>query len=294
MIQSKIEDIEVFIAVVESGGFSSASDRLTMQVARVSRAIQRLETNLNTTLLNRTTRRVELTEEGKLFYQEAKHIVAAMLSAEESLKLAGHRPSGKLRVDAASPFILHQIVPLVDQFLTLYPDIQLQLISSENMIDLLERRTDIAIRIGQLADSNLHATFLGESKLKIVATPKYLALNGQPTGVHDLVHHQIVGFADAPTLNEWPLLNPVTLPIYIAASSGESVRQLVLQHQGIALLSNFMIQQDLANGQLVEILPQAIMSPNPREKVHAVYYKQATLSERIRVFIDFLKSHLHL
>lgn len=294
MIRSKIEDLEVFIAIAESGGFSNAAEQLSVQVAKISRSVQRLESGLATTLLNRTTRRVELTEEGKLFYSHAKEVVAAMLCAEEKLMFAGNKPSGKLRVNAASPFILHQLIPLIELFLVQYPDIELELISSENIIDLLERRTDVAIRIGKLADSNLHATMLGQSKLKLVATGKYLANNVALTSIEQLSEHKIVGFADTTSLNSWPLTTSTAIRPFITASSGESVRQLVLAHQGIALLSNFMVQQDLAQGRLVEVLPHAVVSPNPREQVHAVYYKQVGLSERIRGLLDFLKANLRL
>ena len=294
MVKSKIEDLTAFIAVVDTGGFSSAAEALELQVAKISRSVSRLEQNLNTTLLNRTTRRIELTEEGRLFLAEAKQALATLASAEEKLLFADAKPSGRLRVDAASPFILHQIIPLMAEFNAAYPDISVELISNESIIDLLERRTDVAIRIGQLNDSNLHATRLGISPLKIVATPEYLAKQGKPECIAALADHQIVGFADLPKFNDWALAEPCQLKPSILASSGESVRQLVLHHHGLALLSNFMIHRDLAAGRLVELLPSTVLSPNPWEQIQAVYYKQTALSERIRVFIDFIKARVSL
>ena len=294
MVKSKIEDLTAFIAVVDTGGFSSAAEALDLQVAKVSRSVSRLEQSLNTTLLNRTTRRVDLTEEGRLFLAEAKQALATLTNAEEKLLFADAKPSGRLRIDAASPFILHQLVPLMAEFTAAYPDISVELISNESIIDLLERRTDVAIRIGQLNDSNLHASRLGESPLKIVATPEYLAKHGKPESIAALANHQIVGFADLPKFNDWALVEPCQTKPSILASSGESVRQLVLHHHGLALLSNFMIYRDLAAGRLVELLPGAVHSPNPWEQIQAVYYKQTALSERIRVFIDFLKANIRL
>ncbi|MFD2166135.1 LysR substrate-binding domain-containing protein [Thalassotalea euphylliae] len=291
---TNIVDLEIFIAVSETGGFSNAANALDIQIAKVSRSVHRLEQHLQVTLFNRTTRRVELTHEGKLFLGYAKQTLATLNQGQEEIKALRQKPSGKLRVDAVSPFLIHQVIPLIGAFSAEFPDIQLELISNESIIDLLEQRTDVAIRIGQLTDSNLHATMLGRSPLRMVATPKYLEENGMPQSIAELATHKIIGFAGTPSLNKWPLCQSVTLRPSIYASSGESVRQLVLNHQGIALLSNFMSYQDLENNRLIEVLPGEVASPNPRELVQAVYYKQTTLSPRIRAFIDFLKAHLSL
>lgn len=293
-VQAKTEDLETFIAVVDSGGFSSAALLLDQQVAKVSRAVSRLEAALNCTLLNRTTRRIELTEEGHLFIAYAREGLTALEKGEDMLRLMHGKPSGRLRVDAASPFVLHQLTPLISEFTTLYPDIHLDITSHDSIIDLLEHKTDVAIRIGDPKDSNINSRLLGRSKLHLVASPDYLAKQGEPHSESDLISHRLIAFTDAPSLNDWPLINKVMLTFAIGASSGETVRQLCLAGQGVALLSNFMIRQDLNQGKLVEVLPGSIASPNRRESVQAVFYKNSAVSSRITALLDFIKPRLTL
>lgn len=293
-VQAKTEDLETFIAVVDSGGFSAAALLLDQQVAKVSRAVSRLESSLNCTLLNRTTRRIELTEEGHLFIEYAREGLTALEKGEDMLRLMHGKPSGRLRVDAASPFVLHQLAPHISEFTDLYPDIHLDITSHDSIIDLLEHKTDVAIRIGDPKDSNIHSRLLGRSKLHLVASPDYLAKHPKLKSEEDLLSHRLIAFTDAPTLNDWPLVNKVMLTFAISASSGETVRRLCMAGQGIALLSNFMIREDLNEGALVEVLPGSIESPNRRESVQAVFYKNSAVSSRITALLDFIKPKLTL
>ncbi|MDO6682190.1 MULTISPECIES: LysR family transcriptional regulator [unclassified Oceanobacter] len=291
---SKTDDLVILLAVFDLGGFSAAANSLDHPVAKVTRAIQRLEQRLDTNLFNRTTRKVEPTEECIDFVQQVRKGLEYLEHAEETLQLRKQAPSGWLRVDAASPFILHQIVPLVTEFQQRYPLITLELVSNESVIDLIEKRTDVAIRIGQLDDSNLHAIKLGRSPLRLVASPNYLKVHGTPQSIQDLHHHRLIGFTRGSTLNHWPLSDSFEIRPSIAASSGETLLQLCLANQGIALISNFMVAAALKNGALVEVLPGVINRHSPRQEVHAVFYRNTTLSKRISVFIDFLATRLSL
>lgn len=293
-IVSRTEDLEILLTVIDSGSLSAAARILDIQVAKVSRAIGRLEKQLDCTLLNRTTRKLELTEEGRQFTEQIRKSLDLMVEAEENVRSLKGIPAGRLRVDAVTPFILHQLVPLVPGFRDQYPKIELELVANENIIDLIERKTDLAIRIGVLQDSNLHARFLGRSPLHIVASPSYLTQYGTPKKPDELQHHHVIGFVDAPHLNRWPLINQVPLPTKLCSSSGETIRQLCLAGQGLALLSEFMICKDLANGDLVEVLDSHLTTPNDRELVHAVYYRNTTLSSRITVFLDYIAPRLKL
>jgi len=259
-MKSRSDDLHFLLAVVDSGSFSGAAEQLEVSVTRVSRAVTRLEQSLNTTLLNRTTRKVGLTEEGRLFVE---------------------------KVDAANPFLLHQIVPHVREFRSAYPDIELELTASDTIVDLLERRIDIAIRIGALNDSTLHARALGRSPLSVVASPEYLERRGGCAAPADLKKHDIIGFTAPESLNIWHLGEGMRTSPTIRASSGEAVRQLCLRGNGIAYLSRFMIANDLEKGDLVELLDEYIVRANPRELVNAVYYRNTTLASRIQVFLDF-------
>ncbi|WP_105188848.1 LysR family transcriptional regulator [Pseudoalteromonas sp. T1lg48] len=293
-VNAKTEDLEAFITVVDTGSFSTAASLLDQQVAKVSRAVTRLERTLNVTLLNRTTRRLELTEEGELFLSFARDGLNVLEQGEEALRLLRRTPSGKLRVDAASPFVFHQLTPLIGEFCRAYPEITLELTSHDSIIDLLEHKTDIAIRIGELSDSNLHARRLGYSKLHIVASPGYLAQNPLEDTILSLSNQRLIGFSDAPHLNNWPLKSPQQLRFAISASSGETVRQLCIAGQGLAMLSHFMINDDINEGRLVSVLNDHILSPNRREVVQAVYYRNSAVSSRISAFLDFIEPRLRL
>ncbi|MGA6102764.1 LysR family transcriptional regulator [Psychrobacter pocilloporae] len=294
MGHAKTEDIEIFLTVVDTGSFTGAANLLNQQVAKVSRAVSRLEDTLQCTLLNRTTRRLELTEEGHVFIRYARESLNTLYTGEEAIRLLKQAPSGHLRIDAASPFVLHQLTPLVGEFVQQYPHITLDLTSHDNIIDLLEHKTDLAIRIGDLKDSNLHARLLGKSQLRLVVSPEYLYQHNEVAHVDDLSTHRLIGFNDASKLNSWPLKIPVKLNFHMTGSSGETLRQLCLNHQGIALLSHFMIGDDLKSGRLVEVLPEAIVTPNNREAIQAVYYKNSAVSSRILAFLDFIQPRLTL
>ncbi len=291
---TRSDDLEMVLTVVDAGGFSAAAETLDVQVAKVSRSVSKVESQLGVSIFNRTTRRVELTEEGRQFVDSVRVGLQMIQSAEEEIVSRGELPKGRLRVDAASPFVFHQLVPLVQSFKEAYPDIELELTSNEGFVDLLEKRTDVAIRIGKLSDSTLHARPLGKSLLHIVASPDYLAKRGLPTKPEDLSSHQIVGFSGNKVLNHWPLPNQSDVAPTVTASNGETVRQLVLAGNGIACLSGFMVQEDMAAGRLIPILEQDKLANTDRERVNAVYYKSSSVSKRISAFIDFIQPRLKL
>ncbi|WP_413662381.1 LysR family transcriptional regulator [Microbulbifer sp. CNSA002] len=293
-IISRTEDLEIFLATIDSGSLSAAARALDIQVARVSRALSRLESELDCTLLNRTTRKLELTEEGRLFSDRVRQGLRCLSQAEDTLKELKEQPSGRLRVDAVTPFMIHQLVPLLPEFQQAYPHIELELVSNESIIDLIERRTDVAVRIGPLKDSNLHARFLGRSPLSIVASRQYLERYGSPNNINELTNHRIIGFTQSTHLNSWPIGKGVDIKPNISSSNGELIRQMCLQGEGLALLSHFMIKKDLKTKKLVEILPGSVSKQNQRELVNAVFYRNTALSSRIRAFLDFIEPRLTL
>ena len=251
---TRSDDLDILLTVVDSGGFSAAADVLDIQVARVSRAVSKVEKQLGVSILNRTTRRVELTFEGKQFIESVRRGLDIIKKAEEEIVSRGELPKGHLRVDAASPFVFHQLVPLIQEFKQAFPDIELELTSNEGFVDLLEKRTDVAIRIGQLKDSTLHARLLGKSSLYIVASPEYLAQYGVPKTALELSQHQVIGFTTPKVLNQWPLKGFQPLKPLITSGNGETIRQLALNANGVACLSGFMVQKDIEEGRLVSLL----------------------------------------
>jgi DNA-binding transcriptional LysR family regulator len=288
------DDLKTFVAVIDSGTLSAASIHLGQTTSGVSRALSRLEDKLATSLLTRTTRRMELTEEGHLFLDKARHILAAMEEAEEAIRIRQQKPAGRLCVDAASPFMLHCVVPHVAQFRALYPEIRLQLSSNDQIADLIEQRTDIAIRVGAVTDTTLHAHLLGSSALYLLASPAYLNAHGIPATPEELAGHVLLGFAHDEAGNHWPLRHPGGNSLAIAptmtATSGETLRQLALAGQGIACLADFMTRADIDAGRLVKVLVGSYTGY--RQQIHAVYYRNTLLSQRIRCFLEFLQQKL--
>lgn len=300
-MKTSTDELLAFVTVIDCGSITAAAEKLQQTVSGVSRALSRLEKKLDTALLRRTTRRLQLTEEGELFLGRARAILDAMEEAEESVTRGRERPSGRLRVDAATPFMLHCIAPHMKAFSAQYPEIQLELTSNERIVDLLEQKVDIAFRIGELQDSTLHARAFGSSKLRVVASPAWLAENGEPRTVEALRAHRLIGFTAPLLLNRWPLQDvrdvregPDLLKIEpaIAASSGETIRQLALSHWGVACLSDFMTAADVREGRLVRILENVLV--DVRQPVNAVYYQSATLASRVQCFLDFIGARLRL
>jgi DNA-binding transcriptional LysR family regulator len=295
-LKTNTDELLVFVTVVDSGSMTAAADALQQTVSGVSRTLTRLEKKLGATLVRRTTRRLHLTDEGELFLTRARAILAAMDDAEEAITRRRERPSGRLRVDAASPFMLHCIVPHVKAFAAAYPEITLELTSNERIIDLLEQRVDIAIRIGTLQDSTLHARALGSSRLRVLASPAYLAEQGEPRDIDELMRARLIGFTAPESLNDWPLRHVhgerLTIQPSIRASSGETVRQLALDGGGIACLAEFMTAADIRAGRLRPILDDALI--DVRQPVNAVFYQSESMAARSRAFLDFLMPRLDL
>ncbi|GAB3266612.1 LysR substrate-binding domain-containing protein [Chitinimonas naiadis] len=291
-MKTTLEELLAFVTVVDRGSITAAATELNLTVSGISRALSRLEEKLGTTLLNRTTRRLELTEEGQLFLGKSRGILASVEDAEEQLVIRRQQPAGRLRVNAASPFMLHVIVPLVGEFRALYPQIDLELNTDELYIDLLEQRTDIAIRIGVLKDSSLNARSLGSSALRLLASPGYLRDHGVPQSVADLAQHTLLGFSQPDSLNYWPIRDALGNELYVkpavAASSGETLRQLALADAGIMCLSDFMTRTDRREGRLIQVLEEETL--DVRQPINAVYYRNTQLAARIACFLDFVSS----
>lgn len=293
-MKSTLEEQQAFIAVVDSGSITAAAERLEMTVSGVSRALNRLEKKLETTLLRRTTRRLELTEEGETFLGHARAIIDAVDTAEEALAHHHQQPQGRLRLNAAPSFMQYVIVPLIGEFRARYPGIALELDTHDRFIDLLERRVDLAIRIGELEDSSLHARPLGHTPRRLLASPDYLERCGTPASVEDLAQHSLLGFSELDHLNDWPLLdargNTFHVKPTLSASSGPTLLELTLAGEGIACLSDYMTLAPRTAGRLVEILPEHVQLRSFR--VSAVYYRQTALTGRARLFMDFLAERL--
>ncbi len=288
------EELVIFVAVVESGSFSRAAVQLGQANSAISRSVKKLEMKLGVSLLNRTTRQLSLTEEGERYFRRVQSILQEMAAAETEIIETRSTPRGLLRIDAATPVVLHFLLPLVKPFRERYPEVSLSLVSSETFINLIERKVDVAIRAGTLTDSSLRARPLFTSYRKMIASPSYLARYGNPTNVDDLKQHICLGFTEPVSLNTWPIAGSDgqlhEIISGLSSNSGETLKQLCLSGNGIACLSDYMINKELERGDLVEILADKRL---PVEMpFSAVYYSDRAVSTRIRAFIDFLSEHV--
>ncbi|CAE38268.1 probable LysR-family transcriptional regulator [Bordetella parapertussis] len=287
-MKTTLDELQAFVAVVDTGSITAAAEQLGLTVSAASRTLGRLEEKLQTTLVRRTTRRLELTEEGAAFLQHARAILASVDEAEEQMAARRMRPAGRLRVDAATPFMLHVLVPLIAGFHARYPEVELELNSNEGIVDLIEKRTDVAFRIGVLKDSTLHARAVGTSRLRVLASPAYLERRGAPTRTAQLAQHALLGFTQPETLNDWPLRDAdgtvLRIRPTIASSSGETLRHMALAGLGIVCLSDFMTGEDRRAGALVQLFARQTL--DVRQPVNAVYYRNTALAARITCFVD--------
>lgn len=288
------EELAIFVAVVESGSFSRAAEQLGQANSAVSRAVKKLELKLGVSLLNRTTRQLSLTEEGERYFRRVQQILQEMAAAENELMETRQTPRGLLRIDAATPVMLHLLMPLIKPFRERYPEMTLSLVSSETFINLIERKVDVAIRAGTLTDSSLRARPLFASYRKIIASPDYLSRYGTPESAEDLKDHVCLGFSETASLNRWPVAQGdgqlYDIKPGISSNSGETIKQLCLRGNGIACLSDYMINQEVAEGKFVELLADKLL---PVEMpFSAVYYSDRAVSTRIRAFIDFLSEQV--
>jgi DNA-binding transcriptional LysR family regulator len=289
-----VEALIAFSAVIDGGSFSAAAARLGQTPSGVSRTISRLERQLGMTLIHRTTRRLDLTEEGAWLLGRARSVLAELANTEAEAGARRSQPAGLVRVNAATPALDHLLAPLVPAFLEAYPLVQLELTSGETVVDLIEERADLAIRIGQLPDSTLNARRLGASRVRVMAAPGYLERHGTPVDVDDLARHRLLGFTAPAALNTWPLAHAGgegwTITPAVTASSGETVRHLALSGAGIACLSDFMTRADLAAGTLVPVLEEYALPW--MQPIWAVFYKQGGLAPRVAALVDFLARRL--
>jgi len=291
-------EMEVFTRVVELGGFSMAARAFHMTPSAVSKLVARLEARLGVRLINRSTRKLQLTPEGTAFYERALRILDEMAAAEREAAV-GATPTGLLRVNTSVPFGLHRLLPLLPDFAKRYPDIKVEVTLTDLVVDLLEQRADVAIRVGVMRESRLLARKLGESRMVVVASPAYLAERGMPETPDDLARHNLLDFGFAKWKGGWPfeLPNGETITVVPSGnalvSDGEAMHQIVLAGMGLARLARFHVEADIGAGRLVPVLDD--FNPGDIEPLHAVFVGHGgQLPARVRAFLDHLVERVRL
>lgn len=296
-MDNRFGDMETFLAAANGGSFAAAAKALRLTPSAVSRSVARLEARLGVLLMQRTTRSLTLTPEGQSYRDRISALLAEVDTVEQTLGHAPAGPRGPLRINAAVPFGVHCLLPILPSFTEAYPEVIVDLSLSDTLVDLIEDRADIAIRIGPLKDTRLRAKKLGHSRMLLVASPDYLTRHGVPAAPDDLAHHRCLRFSFRRSVDSWPFRiggRIVQRPVEGAffGNSGEVVRAMAVAGGGVARLGYFHVAADLAAGRLVELLSD--FSANDGEDIHALYDGHQRLALRIRAFLDFLDRALIL
>lgn len=290
-MDNRTGEIEAFLRSVEGGSFAAAAKTLRQTPSAVSRSVARLEARLGVRLLTRTTRSLSVTPEGEKFRAQAQKLLLDLDELERSFTTDKSEPRGRLRVSASTPFGIHQLLPVLPEFLLRYPKITVDLSLTDALVDLVEDRTDVAIRHGTLRDSSLRARKLGSSRWLVVASPEYLQRHGTPKTPADLDQHNCLNFNYRRSIEGWTFrVGNRSKQFHVAgnflANSGESLRLMSLGGAGIARMASFMVGADVRAGRLVSLLQDFIKADS--EDIHALYIGHARLAARVRVFMDFL------
>lgn len=284
------EGVSEFVAVAELHSFTAAAKKLDTSVAQISRRVAMLEERLAVKLFNRTTRKVTLTEAGQLYFTQCKHLVEGLELAELAVTQMQSTPKGLLRVTAPVTYGEQRIAPLLHQFLERHPQLDLDLMLTNQKLDLIELGVDVAIRLGRLKDSSLVAKKLSSRQLYVCASPKYLEHYGEPHTLSELASHQcLVGSVDYWRFNVGKREKSLRVHGRIHCNSGLALLDAAKRGLGLAQLPDYYVQESLDNGELVEVLSDY---RDEREGIWALYPQNRNMSPKVRLLIDFLAENL--
>jgi DNA-binding transcriptional LysR family regulator len=286
--------MRVFATVVETASFTRAGERLDMSKAMVSKYVAVLEDHLGTRLLNRTTRRLSLTESGQVYYERCLQIIADVAEAEQAAGQLTAIPRGTLKIAMPVSFGTIKIGPLITEYVRQYPEVKLDIALADRKVDLIDEGFDLAIRIGSLPESGLIARKLAVDRTAICAAPAYLKQHGTPHKPEDLRRHACLNYTYASSGDEWYLKNdreelvvPTSGPIKV--NNGDMLRLAALSGGGIIWQPRFIVEDDLRTGGLVEVLTNYSTA---ELGIYAIYPSRKHLSAKVRTFVDFLVDKL--
>jgi DNA-binding transcriptional LysR family regulator len=283
-----LEAMSVFVRVVERGSFSAVARELGTTQPTISKQISALEQRLGGRLIARSTRQLSLTDEGQRYYQQCRDILAAIDNAEHSFQTGREAVAGPLRVASSVSFGRLQLAPRLRGFLQVHPQVSVDLQLSDQNVDLLSEGVDVAIRIGELKDSNLIARQIGLTRRLTVASPAYLAQHPGPQTPEELAQHNCLMFTLLKQFDTWSFDDgrySVQVRGNVHSNNSEAIREMVLSGLGISLSPSWLYREDIDTGQVVQILPNHTPSSLP---IYAVFPANRRQSARVRAFVDFL------
>lgn len=287
----KFTAMAVFAKVVEQGSFARAAERMDLSTSAVSRHVADLETHLNARLLNRTTRKLSLTESGQAFFERCIQLLSDLDEAESLATLATAEPRGTIKLTCSINFGIRYLAPAIGAFQQRYPEAHFAVSLSDRFVDLVDEGLDLAVRIGEAGDSNLIAKKIGEMRLVCCASPAYLKRHGKPKKPQDLANHNCLVYSYLSSKHHWVFEDKngslINVPIKgsVEANNGEMLLAIAAQGIGIVLEPDFSASAALNSGALVPIL--TAYQPR-RTNIYAVYPSRRHLSAKVRTFVDFL------
>jgi DNA-binding transcriptional LysR family regulator len=287
----RLRAYEVFVTVVSRGSFTRAADILETSPANVTRYVNELEAHLGTRLLNRSSRKLSLTEGGETLYARCKSILDDVAETEGLVSSASVEPRGRLRINAPVSFGILHLAPLWPAFMRKYPRVELDVSLNDRVVDMVDEGYDLAIRISRAGSTNHAARKLATSNNILCASPAYLARCGYPAAPADLIGHRCIGYSYAATGDEWQLVDrentvhTVKVNCHMHTNNGDTARAAALGGEGVIWQPAFLVGNDLRAGKLVRILPEYRL---PDIDVFALYPSRRHLSAKIRAMVDFL------
>ena len=286
--------MECFVAVVESGSITAASERLNIAKSAVSRRLKDLESYLGVQLFHRTTRKLSLTNSGEGFYQRCVRVLEDVVESEAEVSQSQTDLIGGIKIAVPQSFGLLHIGPVLHSFLDAYPAINFTVDFSDRRVDVIEEGFDLAIRIGHLDDSSLISRRLGSIRHQICASPDYLEKHGTPHTLGDLQHHQVLAYSLPRNADKLTVFDKsgtpesIQLKPYLKSSAGEFLRDMAISGAGVTRLPSFFLQDSIQSGALVPVLTQYSKFET---NIYAIYPPTRHLSKRVRTLIDFLAEH---
>jgi DNA-binding transcriptional LysR family regulator len=290
----RLAAIQVFAQVVESGSFAKAAERLGLSTSATSRHVAELETHLQTRLLNRTTRRVSLTESGRAFHERAVQLLADLDEAEQEAASAAVEPRGVIRLTTAVNFGARHVAPAIAAFLARHREVKFDVSLSDRVVDLVEEGFDLAIRIGTAGPHNVVARKLGETRIVPCASPDYLKARGTPRAPEDLEAHNCFTYEYALARNVWPFRlpgggeRPLRVSGNLHSNNSDLLAEAAARGAGIVIAPAFVVGPEIRAGRLLPLLQEFAPPPLP---IYAVYPSRKHLSAKVRRFVDFLVEH---
>jgi len=288
----QFKEIESFVAVAQLGSFVKAADKLGVSKAMVSRNVSELEARLGVRLMQRTTRRLSLSDAGAEYLQRCVQILGELQDANAAVSASAVQAQGLLKITAPLTFGIRHLAPLWGEFLRVHPRVELEVNLNDRVVDLIEEGYDLAVRIGQLASSTLIARRMAGTRLVLCASPRYLQQAAPIHELDDIAQHDVIAYTYLATGEQWHFSGPtgarsIEVRPRLRSNSGDTCRAAALADQGIVFQPSFLVGDDLKAGRLIEILPQYA---GPELDISVVYPSRLHLSHKVRAMVEFLSA----